>query len=261
MDNIYEKFTSNQNKGMVWKLLIDNGIFRSIPDVNAPMIQKDFERKIETIAKKITATDTLVNLDKRVIEEMLVDISAINNRDKQNKIEQIYNAEDLLKKRQKIFEAELTTKKKEFETFNTTPVPNKIDFSDNLDSPMGGEMDKILAAQIALRESQLNMVLKTQDKEAANKWIQNPGQAQQQAQQGQAQQEPIKLKIEDKPKKVIFSDTLETFPPDTLQPDTLAPDTLANDFMTLFKKKDEPIALLREILAKQNQILDLLRKN
>jgi hypothetical protein len=169
-----------------------------------------------------------------------------------------------LKKRQKIFEAELTTKKKEFETFNTTPVPNKIDFSDNLDSPMGGEMDKILAAQIALRESQLNMVLKTQDKEAANKWIQNPGQGQAQqgqAQQGQAQQEPIKLKIEDKPKKVIFSDTLETFPPDTLQPDTLAPDTLANDFMTLFKKKDEPIALLREILAKQNQILDLLRKN
>ena len=206
----------------------------------------------------------MVNLDKRVIEEMLADISAFNNRDKLNKIEQIYNAEDLSQKRQKIFQAELSTKKKEFDTYNTAPVPNKIDFSDNLDSPMGGEMDKILAAQIALRESQLNMVLKTQDKEAANKWIQNPGQAQQQqAQQQQAQQqEPIKLKIEEKPKKVIFSDTLD-FATDTLPLDTLPiaiPD-MSDDFMALFKKKDEPIALLREILAKQNQILDLLRKN
>jgi hypothetical protein len=260
MDSIYEKFISNQNKAMIWKLLIDDGIFRSIPPVNAPLIQKDFEKKIETIAKNITATDTLVNLDKRVIEEMLVDISAFNNRDKLNKIEQIYNAEDLSQKRQKIFQAELSTKKKEFDTYNTAPVPNKIDFSDNLDSPMGGEMDKILAAQIALRESQLNMVLKTQDKEAANKWIQNPGQApQQQAQQQQAQQqqEPIKLKIEEKPKKVIFSDTLD-FATDTL-PQAI-PD-MSDDFMALFKKKDEPIALLREILAKQNQILDLLRKN
>ena len=63
--------------------------------------------------------------------------------------------------------------------------------------------------------------------------------------------------------ETLQPDTLQpdTLQPETLQPETLQPDTLANDFMALFKKKDEPIALLREILAKQNQILDLLRKN
>jgi hypothetical protein len=83
-----------------------------------------------------------------------------------------YNAAEIAQQRQKVFENELKLKQTDFEKFNTKPTPAKIDFADKLDSPLGSEMDKILAEQIALREKQLNMVLETQDKNAASKWLQ-----------------------------------------------------------------------------------------
>ena len=230
---LYNKFISNQNKGMVWKLLCDYGIFNTIPEHKAPLVKDAFDKKFEMLSKQITPMDNLANLDKRIIEDMMYDL---NNFAK----EEIYNAAEIAEKRKKAFQEELNNKQKEFDKLNSTPVPNKIDFSDNLDAPMGSEMDKILAEQIALREKQLNMVLKTQDKEAANKWIQNPGDI----------KENIKLKIgEDmkeplKAKKVVFAETIET-----------------DDFMALLKKKEpvDTLSILREILDKQNQILEFLK--
>ena len=196
---LYNKFTSNQNKGMVWKLLCDDGIFNTIPEHKAPRVKETFDRKFEILAKQINPTDNLVNLDKRIIADMMYDLKNFAKEDMS------YNAADIAEKRQKVFESELKNKQKEFDTLNSTPLPAKIDFSDNLDAPMGSEMDKILAEQIALRDKQLNMVLKTQDKEAASKWIQNPGDL----------KENIKLKIgedikEPKAKKVVFAETIET---------------------------------------------------
>ena len=265
----YEKFTSNQNKGLVWKLLCDDGIFATIPETKAGAVKEDFDRKIETIARQITAADTIVNLDKRVISEM------IDKYKKKEPPQPQYNAAEISETRQKVFQAELKTKQNEFNTFNAVRVPDKIDFSDNLDSPMGSEMDKILAQQIALREKQLNMVLKTQDKEAATKWIQNPG-------EGNKTEEPVKLKIGEnismtlkepptKVKKVNFSETTEddtfmallkrkdidvptSFVPTANVPTSFVPTanvpTSANESST--------ITLLREILNKQNQILEIL---
>jgi hypothetical protein len=232
---LYNKFTSNQNKGMVWKLLCDYGIFNTIPEHKAPLVKDAFDKKFEMLSKQITPMDNLANLDKRIIEEMMYDL---NNFAK----EEIYNAAEIAENRKKAFQEELKNKQKEFDKLNKITVPDKIDFSDNLDAPMGSEMDKILAEQVALREKQLNMVLKNQDKEAANKWIQNPGDP----------KETVKLKIGEnidmkepaKAKKVVFAETIET-----------------DNFMALLKKKEpeDTLTLLREILDKQNQILEILK--
>jgi hypothetical protein len=274
---LYEKFTSNQNKGMVWSLLCADIDFKTIPDQKANIVKKDFDQKIETIARQITPTDNLVILCKRIISDMINDIEKYKGPEKMTLG---YNAAEISQNRQKIFQEELTTKKKDFETFNAPPAPAKIDFSDNLDSPIG-ELDKMLAEQIALREKQLNMVLNTQDKEAASKWIQNEGKKPEGTYikpegtyiklegtyikpEGPyiKPEEPPKLKIgeeivrDTKLKRVNFADTLSSANDD-------------NDFMTLLKKttRTETSAsikdtdtLLREILNKQNQILELLTK-
>jgi hypothetical protein len=244
MTSLYDKFTSNQNKGMIWNLLCADAIFKTIPDEKANLVKEDFDRKIEKIARQITPTDNLVNLCKRLISEMMNDVEKYKKRErsinkpKDDKMTLNYSAAEIAQTRQKMFENELQNKQKEFDRLNTIQTPEKIDFSDNLDSPIGSEIDKILAEQIALREKQLNMVLQTQDKETATKWIQNPNDI----------KEPIKLKIGENivpKKKVVFADTLD------------------NDFMSALKKKDvsppeDITALLREILNKQNQILELL---
>ena len=260
--SLYEKFTSNQNKGLIWNLLSKDGAFNTIPNSQANRVKEEFDRKIETIAIQITPADNLINMDKRVISEMMNELKKYTQPKPSDEMN--YNAADIAQKRQKAFEAELNTKKKDFDTFNNTPVPDKIDFSDDLDTPMGSEMDKILAEQIALREKQLNMVLQTQDKEAATKWIQNPSEV-------IKPEEPAKLKIGEnvkldikeppiKAKKVNFSDNVAN--------NVGANNVADNDnFLSLLKRKEpqaeetNTLSLLREILEKQNQILNLLTKN
>jgi hypothetical protein len=259
---LYKSFISNQNKGLVWNLLAADGIFNTIPENKAQQVKEEFDRKFQTIAAQITSSDSILNLDKRVLSEMIIDLK------KYAKVEEMssgYNTAEISQQRQKAFEAELNTKKKDFDTFNSTPVPDKIDFSDVLDAPIGSEMDKILADQIALRERQLNMVLTTQEKDkgTAAKWIQNPlGQA------GASNSDPPKLKIGEnvqldikepstRSKKVNFADTNSG-------------DESNDDFLRLLKKKETPLfakkdeetlSLLREILETQKQILNLLIKN
>ena len=274
MTELYKQFIANKNKGLVWDLLYADGAFNSVPDNQVDLIKADFDRKFETIGAQINATDNLINLDKRVISEMIKDMKKYSgtreavNREAGNMnadalVNRDYNTAEISQRRQKVFQEELSNKQKDFDNFNNTLVPDKIDFADALDSPIGSEMDKILAEQIALREKQLHMVLKTQDKEAATKWIQNP-----------STDEPPKLKIgenvnldiqmkTDAPVKLKKVNFLDVAP--------LANDNNDDNFLALLKKKDIPntdtdmnnndtdtLSLLREILKKQNQILELL---
>jgi hypothetical protein len=279
MTELYKQFIANKNKGLVWNLLYEDGAFDAVPENKVGLIKADFDRKFETIALQINATDNLINLDKRVISEMIQDIKKhretsreaasreagreAGNMNAEALVNRDYNTAEISQRRQKVFQEELSNKQKDFDKFNNTPVPDKIDFADALDSPIGSEMDKILAEQIALREKQLHMVLKTQDKEAASKWIQNP-----------STDEPPKLKIgenvsldiqmkTDAPVKLKKVNFLDIAP--------LANDNNDDNFLALLKKKDtsntdtatnnndtDTLSLLREILKKQDQILELL---
>ena len=281
MTELYTQFIANKNKGLVWNLLYEDGAFNSVPENKVELIKAEFDRKFETIGAQINPNDNLINLDKRVISEMIQDIKKHRDSNRESGTREAgtreagnreYNTADISQRRQKVFQEELNNKKKDFDNFNSTPVPDKIDFADELDSPIGSEMDKILAEQIALREKQLHMVLKTQDKEAATKWIQNPS--------DNKTEEPVKLKIGG---NVSLDIQMKTDPPVKSEPLVkseppvklkkvnfldLAP--LANDdndnFLALLKKKDtltndtdtDTLSLLREILKKQTQILELL---
>jgi hypothetical protein len=265
---IASHLTSNQNKGLIWKLLTDSGAFQSIPDQKAGLVKGDFDNKVQTIANQISPNDSLVNLNKRIISEMMVAMSKYNAP--ADIPLPIYNNSDLLQQRQKVFQNELATKQNEFELLNHVKKPEKIDFSDTLDAPIGSEMDKMLAEQIALREKQLYSVLESQDKSAASKWLQNTqAQAQSQAPTFDLQKNDapnIKLKIGEKidiDEKVALKIKKVNFQMET-QPD---PQIDTDKFMSLLKRKEpsnnssmDINAMLREILDKQNQILALLTK-
>jgi len=271
MTEVYTKFISNQNKGLVWKLLADDGAFQGIPETKASAVKEEFDRRIQMIARQINPADNLVNLDKRIIAEMMQDIGKYKTPEDMTLA---YSAAEIAQNRQKVFENELQHKKKEFDSMNSTPVPAKIDFSDSLDSPIGSEMDKILAEQIALREKQLNLVLQTQDKESATKWIQPPSENKM-----QKSQEPVKLRIGEKidlkvndlkVKRVGFADTIARAEPMAraeaeaeAEPEPMAQFDNNDNFFALLKKKDplpteDIMPMLREILEKQNQILAFL---
>ena len=188
-----KQFTSDNNKGILWKLMVDNNIFHDISENKADLIKNEFDKKIDLIGMQITAADQLVGLNKRVISEMVNDLdrhrvkgstnpkgSTLSNPTSSGIANPIdpppYNSSEIGQQRQQKFATELKNKQNEFDTLNNKQVPNKIDFLDkNEDMPIG-DMENLLAAQIAARERELNIVLGKQDKTAASNWIQN-GQA------------------------------------------------------------------------------------
>ena len=264
---ILNQFTANENKGLLWNLMCDKGIFTDIPDSKSQLVKEAFDVTVDTISRLTSSSqDTLINLNKRVISEMI--------RQKSNyvtppraEMSLNYSAAEISQTRQKKFDDELTYKKQEFDKFNNAPVPEKIDFSDNLDTPFGSELDKMLADQIAMREKQLNMVLQTQDKNAANEWIQNPNITPNESDKSKSNKlkigEPIHIEISDtKPKKVQFVDIT---PPPLPQPQHLNKSE-NNDFLSLLKKKDEvetnnTTELLHKILQNQKKIIEMLENN
>ena len=292
--NIIKQFTSNENKGFIWKLMCDEKIFTDIPDNKSLMVKNAFDLIVETISKKITSQDSLINLNKNVISEMISNItnytpqSKLHNDIDSSSMTLNYNAAEISKTRQTKFQNEFTNKKQEFDKFNNVSIPEKIDFSDNLDSPIGSELDKMLAEQIALREKQLNMVLQTQDKNAANEWIQNPGIKipdtikDETIKHETIKNENIKIKIGEsiqelkynepiKPKKVNFMDNNNMSY--SKQSNENENENENENFLSLLKKKEEyiikndtndtndTISMLKEILKNQNLILQLLTTN
>ncbi len=66
-----------------------------------------------------------------------------------------YNPAEVSQQRQALFQNGVQAKQTEFDDLIKTPAPKKIEFADKMDVPIGAEMDKLLAETIALREKQL----------------------------------------------------------------------------------------------------------
>ena len=259
-----QQFTSIKNKAFLWDLMRNNNMFQTVPESKAGLVKDIFDKKIATIGLQITPTDQLVNLNKRVITEM---VNVFAQEVVEAPLQIIYNSAELLQQRQSKFEMELKQKQSEFEKINSKPTPTKIDFTDKIeDKPLGAEMDKILAEQIAWRERELNLVLEKQ--------VQTQPQPQPQTQQAPGpgptpgptplpaptQQAPT-LKIgepvplDNGKKKVSFRADTEK-------------ERDSDNFFALLKKNTstEPTtselkAMLSEMLRKQDMILNLLQRN
>ena len=246
-----QQFTSIKNKGFLWDLMRNNNMFQTIPETKAGLIKDIFDKKIATIGLQITPTDQLVNLNKRVISEM---VNAFTKEEEEVvPLQIIYNS---VQQRQSKFEMEFKQKQSEFEKVNNKPVPTKIDFTDKIeDKPIGAEMDKILAEQIAWRERELNLVLEKQVPSQMPAPVQIPATPTQQAPTLKIG-EPVPL--DNGKKKVSFRADTEK-----------ETETDSDNFFALLKKNtstdsvstSELKAMLSEILHKQDMILNLLQRN
>ena len=305
-NNLYSQFTSNSNKGMVWKILCDNRTFEGIPNAKSNLIKEIFDKKITLLAEQINeSSDRLVDLNKRVIGEMMVTGNSYKQQQEQSpsaslsSLPELYNASALSEQRQRKFQDELNKKQNDFDSLTQVKIPETPNFSDDLDKPIGSEMDSILAKQIAMREEQLNSVLNRQNTDEAKKWLELPNDiTRQETTMNNNNNSIVKLKIGDRinvdlnnnnnsqKKQVTFTDTLN-------EKQNTQPSVDADNFMALLKKKttlptststsntgntgtstststsntgtgntinNDIIPMLREILNKQNQLLTLLQK-
>ena len=178
---LINEFQSRKNKAVVWKFMMDNNFFEGIDISYSNDIKIYFEKRIQQISTAIAPTDSLVILNKQILSEMMTynlkykgKPAQQHQQAKQHQQQQappLITTGDITEQRQKVFNKVLETKQSEFNSLMNNNIPDKIDFSDNVDKPIGSEMDKMIAETIAWREKQLNIVLQTQDQTEASKWI------------------------------------------------------------------------------------------
>ena len=164
-------FTGNENKGIIWDILVEQKIFENVESKHKYEIKDIFEQTI-LITEKQGRGLSLIEKNKEVIKTMVIKLDTFKKQllNKPPSVPRQYTNSELHKERQSAFERELKRKQTEFDGLTRT-APEKIDFSDIVDEKIGDKMDMLLAETIASRERQLNQVLQTQTPDQATKWI------------------------------------------------------------------------------------------
>lgn len=160
-------FVSNQNKGIIWEILIEQKLFEGIDQKHKHEIKELFENTVLMIESQGKGL-SLMEKNKEVIKIMVLRLESFKGQPIISKRE--YTNEELHKEKQQVFENKLKKKQSEYDDMNIK-IPEKIDFSDKLDEKIGDKMDSLLAQAIASRERQLNQVIQTHNPENASKWI------------------------------------------------------------------------------------------
>ena len=159
-----KEFNTKDNKGFLWNLMYENGIFADIPSSKVNIVKKTFDELVLTIDTRSSALPL-----KEKNKQILLQMNAKRNMFLQSDMPVfVHEATDI---RSQQFNIKLDEQKKDFAKNINTSKPKDIDFSDKYDGPIGNEMDNLVAAAIAKRENELNVVLQDQDPKTGGQWI------------------------------------------------------------------------------------------
>ena len=174
---------SVQNKELLWTTLQESGAFAGLPSDQFQHVYAAFDRSVQQASKSMTGS--LSDVNKHIIRQFVQSLrstnananaNAIPNQNtasKKKKIEMVYRAEDLQNERASEFDQQLREKQAEMDSFLTLKKPTDVSFTDagiKEDKPIGDEMSRLIANELAAREREL-VQLKPEDIKRAQQWI------------------------------------------------------------------------------------------
>jgi hypothetical protein len=173
---------SVQNKELLWSTLQESGAFAGLTREQFQPVQLAFDRSVQQASRTMTGSLSVIN--KHIIRQFVqTELPALRSpgtgssnapaAPKKKKIEMVYRAEDLQTERANEFERQLRDKQAEMESFLTLKKPTDVSFTDAAvadDKPIGEEMSRLIANELAAREREL-VQLKPEDIKKAQQWI------------------------------------------------------------------------------------------
>ena len=125
------KFTSNNNKGLLWNLLYEGGIFSNIPENKLEKVKEIFENKLYITSH--LPDKSLMEMNKIAMTEIINDLKILNYTNNSDNVNnKIYQSKNQNKKdREKEFNNKLTELQDDFSNLTNRLIPKEIDFSDN----------------------------------------------------------------------------------------------------------------------------------
>ena len=183
---------SVKNKELLWGTLQESGAFAGLTMDQFQPVQSAFDRVVQQAAR---SSMSLSDTNKHIIREFMQVLRSVqiqnptqnptqnpiqnptpnpnNNATKKKKIEMVYRADDLKNERANEFERQLREKQAEMDSFLTLKKPTDVSFADasiDEDKPIGDEMSRLIANELAAREREL-VQLKPEDIKKAQQWI------------------------------------------------------------------------------------------
>ncbi len=160
--NILKKeLLSDGNKELVWSLLYDGGLFNNIPSYRVDTVKSFLDNKIATISNSIIDTDTLTQLNKKIISEMIDDLNDFRVK--------TVTAEEISKDRQNKFDKRLNALQSDFNSMINLKKPIEIDFKDNI-AEQNENIDKLLEQALSNRSTETNFFTEN-DINRGKSWI------------------------------------------------------------------------------------------
>lgn len=177
---------SVQNKELLWTTLQESGAFAGLTRDQFQPVQAAFDKSVQQASKSMSSLSSLSDVNKHIILQFVQLLRSIQTQNappahivqqqqnpiqKKKKIEMVYRAEDLQNERAGEFDRQLREKQAEMDSFLTLKKPTDVSFTDSAeDKPIGGEMSRLIAQELAAREREL-VQLKPEDIKKAQQWI------------------------------------------------------------------------------------------
>jgi len=143
-------FSSNENKGMMWQILYEQGAFNNISNNYINNIKSDFDKIVNIINTKRELD--LTNKNKLLLTEIVKYLEQYkeNSRHVTRPLEEF----------QIKIDKDLKEKEKEFIELIKKPSPAEIDFTEKIDEPLKeSSINSMLNKMIAEREIEINSII------------------------------------------------------------------------------------------------------
>jgi hypothetical protein len=172
-------FITTENIEMIWEIILDD-----IKDVLKTQHQISKTRNYFINQARVfferenSEQQDLMQLNKKFISQIMQSFDNYNAQtqsqnsppSQQNK--PVFRAEDIQAERRSAFDKGLAEKRNDFISAMNVPVPETPNFSDNnLDKPIGGAMEELIARTLAQRNFEIETFSKPVNKESVENWL------------------------------------------------------------------------------------------
>ena len=171
-----QRVDSVQNKELLWTTLQESGAFTGLTRDQFQPVQSAFDRAVQQAAAA-SSNASLSDVNKGIIREFMQVLRLYQMPPqmppKKKKVELVYRAEDIQNERASEFDRQLREKQAEMDSYLTLKKPTDVSFTDaglKEDKPIGDEMSRLIAQELAAREREL-VQLKPEDIKKAQQWI------------------------------------------------------------------------------------------
>lgn len=177
IQSMQTRVDSVQNKELLWTTLQESGAFTGLTRDQFQPVQAAFDRVVQQSADKSGGNASLGDANKHIIREFVQVLRSFQMPPqmppKKKKVELVYRAEDIQNERSSEFDRQLREKQAEMDSYLTLKKPSDVNFTDaglKEDKPIGDEMSRLIAQELAAREREL-VQLKPEDIKKAQQWI------------------------------------------------------------------------------------------